>query len=52
MPNDKNLKIQNFGRGRSVGQNDHYLRSYTTQKNFNNSGWTSTTVVFCELREL
>ena len=32
MSNDKNLKIQNFGHGRSVGQNDHYLRSYAIQK--------------------
>ena len=31
-PNSGNLKAQNFGRGRSEGQNDHYLRSYMTQK--------------------
>ena len=31
-PNSENLKTQNFGRGRSVGQNDHYFRSYMTQE--------------------
>ena len=31
-PNSENLKTQNFGFGRSVGQNDHYFRSYMTQK--------------------
>ena len=31
-PNSEILKIQKFGRGSWVGQNDHYFRSYMTQK--------------------
>ena len=30
--NSENFKTQNFWRCRSVGQNDHYFRSYMTQK--------------------
>ena len=32
MSNSENLKIENFGRGRSVGQNYYSFRSYMTQK--------------------
>ena len=30
-PNSENLTTQKFERGRSVGQKDHYVRSYMTQ---------------------
>ena len=32
MPNSENVKIQNFGRGRKLGQSDHYFRPYFPQK--------------------
>ena len=48
--NSENLKIQYFGRGRSVGQKDHYFRLYMTQKT-NNSVGASTVVAFYEVRE-
>ena len=50
MPNSENVKIQNFGRGRKLGQSDHYFRPYFPQKT-NNSVWTSTMVVFYNPRK-
>ena len=49
--NIEKLKIQSFGRGRLVGQKDHYFRSYMTQENYKNSLRTSTMLVFYKIRQ-
>ena len=49
-PNSENL-TRYFRRDRSVGQTDHYFRSYMTHKNFNNFVQTSICLYFIKRRE-